>query len=298
MIDRDPEREPDREPEPPGLPAEALALLSAYRDDEAMPRDARRRVWNAVAAAPAKRRSAPVAGGWGLWVGGGLAAAAVLLLVAHLLGAAGTAERTSDPALQTAPDRAVTPEPAGEASSRRGVASDRPRGDAAIEQEHDADRAIPEVAPPPTSTPSGSATDGSERARQPVAPQAPPRASTDPHRPPPARDAAKKMQGSAEPGDASRSEAAGDLAAERELIAEAWRALAKGSAAQARTHAESHARKFPHGMLAPEREAVHAIAACREASSPRPDLADAFERAHPRSPLRARVREACEPSSP
>ena len=296
MIDRDPDREP--EPEPPALPAEALALLSAYRDDEAMPRDARRRVWNAVAAAPATRRSAAVAGRWGLWVGGGLAAAAVLLLVAHLLGAAGTAERTDDPALQAAPDRAVTPDTTGEVSSRRGGASDRPRPDEATERERDAEPTIPGAAQPPTSTPSGSAPDGSERARGAVAPHVGPRASIDPHRPPPARDATRKANASAEPADAPRSDTAGDLAAERELIAEAWRALAKGSAAQARAHAETHARTFPHGMLAPEREAVHAIAVCREASSPRPDLADAFERAHPRSPLRARVREACEPSSP
>lgn len=262
------EQEQD-ETEPSALPAGALAMLQAYRDDEAMPPEARRRVWQEIAAPSAHATETRAPGRWGLWVGGGLAAAAVLLLATHLVGTTGgTAERAADPALQTAPDRAVTRDSEGDALPRRSIAHEPPAQDmptaAARDEPTPAEVPIPAVRPAPR-----------DRTHAPAVPP--------------------------EPADAPLPEAsatisAGDLAAERELIAAAWRALSRGSAAQAKRHAEAHARRFPHGMLTPEREAVHAIATCRE--SPRPSLAEAFERAHPRSRLGVRVRDACDPPRP
>lgn len=265
--------------EPPPLPAEAIAMLAAYRADEAMPRAARGRVWNAIADAPADAQvvSAPRAGRWGLWIGGGLAAAAVLLLAGHLvLGLGVSTRRTADPTPQAAADRAATPDSDGQAQVRRQAA--RAVQAPADEVPH-TDSATLEREPP--SQPVDEPDEGSGRDDG--------RASA---RPQPHERASGGEDVTPSDGPAGTS----DLAAERELIAAAWRALARGSASQARAHAEAHAKRFPAGMLAPERAAVDAIATCREAGSPRPALAEAFERAHPRSPLASRVREACAPN--
>lgn len=273
MTERDPSIEP------PPLPGDALALLAAYRKDEAMPKDARARVWREIAAEPPRAgRVAAPAGRWGFWVGGGLAAAAVILLGVHLLGGVPSeAVRAIDPRPQTAPDRAVGRDSEGDASSRRAPARDRVSAEPVPE---------PVASEPATNEPAANEP-ATTHAADPRGPSSKPRAKS-PRVPAPTP--------ASEPTPASAP--VSDLAAERELIAAAWRALAKGSPEKARTHAEAHARRFPRGMLAPEREAVHAIAACRDATAPRPELADAFARAHPKSPLAARVREACDRATP
>ncbi|MCB9752990.1 MAG: hypothetical protein H6713_23800 [Myxococcales bacterium] len=78
------------------------------------------------------------------------------------------------------------------------------------------------------------------------------------------------------------------------MLERGWTALREGQAARALEEAESHARRFPAGALAPEREALGVAARCQlSPATGRAQLA-AFARAHPRSPALARVRVACQ----
>jgi hypothetical protein len=55
-----------------------------------------------------------------------------------------------------------------------------------------------------------------------------------------------------------------------------------------------HERRFPIGMLAPEREAARALALCTGTNLfDAARIGQAFLDAHPRSPLAGRVRETC-----
>ena len=75
------------------------------------------------------------------------------------------------------------------------------------------------------------------------------------------------------------------------------RALAQGNTAGALAVADEHARRFEHGLLAPERDAVETIARCRRGEGEGPGRAAAFHRAHPGSPLADRVDDACLPTT-
>jgi hypothetical protein len=90
------------------------------------------------------------------------------------------------------------------------------------------------------------------------------------------------------------------LEAELPLLREAQEALHTGDAARALARLNELAKRFPNGALAEEREAAHAIAACRldgrrESGGRGEGLAEAqaFARIHTASPLADRVREAC-----
>lgn len=268
---------------PPPLPDEARALLAAYRDDEDMPAEARRRVWRAISAEPVDAAAPPrlqqARARWGWAVGGLFAAAAAVLLVAHLSGwEPGASTRDAIDSGHAAPDQAVIDDAGGDAAlggaPRRASPSDRAPSSSSSSSaevlEIDAEPASPESAPADP-TPSPTVADPS--------PSVGPRASS---------------HGSRTPSEPAALEApTSDLAAERILIAGAWRALSSGAPGRALELARSHADRFPRGMLAPEREAVRAVAACRKAGAPRPELATEFARAHPGSPLIARIREVC-----
>ncbi len=86
---------------------------------------------------------------------------------------------------------------------------------------------------------------------------------------------------------------ASSLARERALIEAAWSALASDDLATARTQVASHARSFSDGVLAPEREAIAAIAACRAREADASDRARRWLDAHAGSPVASRVRAAC-----
>ncbi len=84
------------------------------------------------------------------------------------------------------------------------------------------------------------------------------------------------------------------LAAELVVLDRARRALAAGDAAGALAAAEEHARRFPAGDLAPERESLAVAALCRlgrrdEARK----RARRFLTRHPTSPLAPAVRASC-----
>lgn len=86
----------------------------------------------------------------------------------------------------------------------------------------------------------------------------------------------------------------GTLAAETRLLQAAQQALRDQAREGALAIAEEHAARFPHGVLAPEREAVRAIALCElvmfDAGRA---VARHFLEAHDGSPLAGRVRKAC-----
>lgn len=84
------------------------------------------------------------------------------------------------------------------------------------------------------------------------------------------------------------------LAEEAALLGRAQSALAAGRHAEALAVLDEHARRFPSGVLAHEREAARWLALC---GSGRGDAArgpvSAFLAEHPGSPLAARLRAAC-----
>ncbi|MFO0610017.1 MAG: hypothetical protein U0324_43060 [Polyangiales bacterium] len=84
------------------------------------------------------------------------------------------------------------------------------------------------------------------------------------------------------------------LAEELRLLNAARRALAAHQLDDAARPLAEHARRFPRGQLAEEREATAALVTCargdRDASA---RAAERFLRAHPRSPQGPRVRRAC-----
>jgi hypothetical protein len=84
------------------------------------------------------------------------------------------------------------------------------------------------------------------------------------------------------------------LEQELPILQSAQEALRAGDTDRALAVLESHARRFPDGMLAPERRAVHAMAVCRKVGrSAGLAEAEAFLRDAPFSPLAPRVRAVC-----
>jgi hypothetical protein len=83
------------------------------------------------------------------------------------------------------------------------------------------------------------------------------------------------------------------LEQELPLLQGAQRALRTGDLEQALTMLDSHAKRFPDGVLAEERRAVHAMALCRTNSGAARAEADEFLREAASSPLAERVREEC-----
>lgn len=83
------------------------------------------------------------------------------------------------------------------------------------------------------------------------------------------------------------------LRAERELLASARAALAKGALARVLERVEQHRLRFPDGLLAPEFAALAAVARCRQTPADAPHEFAAFTIAQPGSPLLATVRDAC-----
>ncbi len=85
-----------------------------------------------------------------------------------------------------------------------------------------------------------------------------------------------------------------DLEAELRLLRQANAAMRAGRNAEALRVLDRHAREFPRGQLAPERDYKRARVTCDlgQVEAAR-DLARSFLRTYPRSPMRARAREIC-----
>ena len=90
------------------------------------------------------------------------------------------------------------------------------------------------------------------------------------------------------------SAAVADTAAETALVAEMQAALRDGDVHRVLVLVGEHARRFPHGVWAPEREGARTLALCTGADrSSAARIGQAFLDTHPRSPLAGRVRAAC-----
>jgi hypothetical protein len=85
------------------------------------------------------------------------------------------------------------------------------------------------------------------------------------------------------------------LARELRLVQSMQSALASRSDAEALRLADEHARTFPRGTLAEERESVRAIVRCHGSEDARKEALQSFEARYPRSPQGARVHAACKP---
>jgi hypothetical protein len=84
-----------------------------------------------------------------------------------------------------------------------------------------------------------------------------------------------------------------DLAAEAELVAQAERSLSARDVEQALALAAEHARRFPHGQLAIEAEAIVVAATCDADRAGADEAAAAFLLRHAKSPAAAKVRAHC-----
>jgi hypothetical protein len=254
---------------PAPLPRHARAMLAAYREANEIPAAVEDRIWSVVGAddapapafdpleAPAPPRTNVRAIGW---AGGMLAAAAVLVLAWQQGGLLAERRRAA-----SAPGAAVM-QGGGDPSQGRasaGTATQRSSEPATITPDAPSS---PDPAPHDPTVVGGRTTSSAEDRR----------------RSPP--DAAEP-----EPEPTASS----TLAAELALVTRARRALTLGETARALDATAEHARRFPHGVLAPERAAIETIARCRQGGQGDPDRARAFHRAHPRSLFAELVDEAC-----
>ena len=278
--------------------------------------DARPRSAAAERRRPRKRSRAAIAGGhegtgsrrgsvrWLALGTAALAAAAVLALAWQLGGTLAERRKAS-----RAPDAAVMQGGGGSTQGRAGWGTDgraKARGgdSAADPSASPGSGREPIVVPDPSGSSAPLDRVGSSPRSAPLDPSGSTAGST---REPPrsngaAPDTARTTPSLAdpprsEPGvdalDPTLAQPGSTLVAERELVARAWRALALGETAQALDAASEHARRFPAGLLAPERAAIDTIARCRRGDADGPRRASSFHRANPRSPLAERVDEAC-----
>jgi len=84
-----------------------------------------------------------------------------------------------------------------------------------------------------------------------------------------------------------------DLAGERRVLEEAWRALKGGDLEGAITAAKQHRERHPAGALTQEREAIEVIARCRAEATGASAAAEAFAARFGQSPWMSQIRAAC-----
>lgn len=248
------------------LDDDAREMLAAMREATDLPPQMRARVWArlhesveapvVVAASPSWRRIAIAA----------VAIAAGIVLVTSLRGADEAAEH--EPGAR--PQAAYGAEEGGaqgEATRRDGPSSSPPSPPATV----DPAPATVDPAPAPAPMP----TPRSAELAAPVAQESEPSSK-------PATDRARRR-------GADESSLADEIA----IIEDIRAALLADDPKRALTHVRAHARRFPHGALAQEREALGAVASCTLGTEGARGEGEAFVAAHPTSPLVAKVRAAC-----
>jgi len=236
----------------------ARALLQAAIDDDQMPSESEQRVWERLQRDRVGPPPMPKPLTRWLWVGGLVAAAALIAVVIRSVEPEWRSAIESSPG-ELAQDGALPP------SNRGHVVNPEPKPDMTS-----ADFVPPADGPRPE-------VDGRR-----VVESAERDSDATPRRDPTAQDrGAISKEGSS-------------LAEERSLIASAWLDLSRGDAEQALLDAQDHRRRFPHGVLTPERDAISAIAGCRLARRDAMVEALEFRSRHPASALAAQVRAACE----
>lgn len=110
--------------------------------------------------------------------------------------------------------------------------------------------------------------------------------------PPPAPEVVVVQRPTAAP--ASAVTPTDSLRLEAELLGRAWVAIREGRDEDTRALLAEHARRFPRGALAPEREACQLVARCREGGSDAIARARRYLDQHRASHLAARVADGCD----
>lgn len=147
----------------------------------------------------------------------------------------------------------------------------------------------PPAPSPPTPSPAvmSSSTSGPRPAPPPTPPQQPPPVrGVPPTAPPPLTQPPPSPPPSPSPEP-------GTLIEELRLLRKAQVHLKKEQLKDALSVLEEHARRFPEGQVAEERQALQAITLCKLGRPEGREAAKAFLQAHPASPQAPRVKLAC-----
>ncbi len=260
-----------RDPVPDDTPLddEALALLEAFRAEEAIPSVVHARVWAAVQQRVevderrhVRRRMA--------WAAAGLGLAAALVLALGGVSRRALSESVASP---RRPDQAVHELDRGDH-----VDTTRTRASRAAAVPPRADRE-PVEPPRPEERPEASAPSPTAKPQE---------ART--------RDLGKPSRAAAPPAIDTPATTSDALAEETRRMRQVAAALEERDFARALRLVDGWARDFPKGVLVQEREALRAIALCEAGRGAEGRAAaEAFSRGYPSAALGDRVREACSP---
>lgn len=270
--------ERDGPPEP--LDAGLEDLLAEFRDGDVLSEDARERIWKTVGAdEPPRRRFVPpplaTATPGRRWAIGAVVAVAAATLLWLGLGDRLTADEAEPDARRDAAAMVEHGDATPNAAIEREPASTRSR---VPEPEPELDPVEPPLAPLEPNAP----VESEAGVPQPETIESP-----EPRRPSKSRPRPKQAEPEPVPSPSST------LAEEQRMVGKAWSALTEGNPEGAMTIVRAHAEQFPSGVLAPERDAVSAIARCRISPDASTSILAAFRRAHASSPLASRVSKAC-----
>jgi hypothetical protein len=255
------------------LDGDALAMLAMYREEERPSDEVKARVWDRIETGPsvAVVEAVPASTGRSLrWAGLGVAVAAALVLaVIGVQGSRLTADPGGDPGRTEAALQHEAQESGGRAEHREPEAKTPRRGNAGVNPESVTESESESVTESESESVTESVTESESEAgvrRRPV----------------------KKAVAPIEPATPET------LAAETSLLRRARAALAGGNAGGCLALLSQHARQFPTGVLAEERDALRVVALCSDGRVEDGKKAAAtFRRVHPGSPLRGRVDSAC-----
>ena len=252
------------------LDGDALALLAMYREQERPSDEVKGRVWERIEANPAAAMpvGAPAATGrTARWIGLGLAVAAALAVA--VIGV-GSGRSTAESSEESSPNEAAlqhqTRESGGQAHEHEPAGEPRRR------------RTDKAAVPQPTPEP------------EPI-PEPEPELTSEAEPEPALKPTTKRRPKSTAPVEPATPET---LAAETSLLRRARAALAAKNAGSCLALLSQHAKQFPTGVLAEERDALRVVALCSDGRLQDGKRAAAkFRKAHPGSPLTGRVGSAC-----
>jgi hypothetical protein len=255
-----------------------VAMLSAYREEEDMPTDAKARVQRRLESAPATAASTAAASGAPgsrtLWIGLAAAAAVIAaIIVVPRLGSDASEDSGSSAQYQ---DGRLPP-------SERAVQP-------AVERDASPDAEIPGAVVPVPDDASSLADDAGPGLDADAAPEPAPRLR------PKAGAGSRHAPPSAPPATNTEPalSAADSLAEETALLRLAQASLSGGEPRSALSTLREHKQRFPDGVLAQERRALSVVALCDDGQVERGrQEARAFLAKHPGSALRERVAAAC-----
>ncbi len=265
---------PDDAESDTALDPEVADYLAAFRAEEMPTPKSVEANWRAIAAQTRPAR--------GIWVGVGLAAAAAIVLVVWGPWRGRSAEAAGDDAGQLAP---YEREGKTERTTAQAPEAEPPSPASSPETNAAADDATVEPVPSPDDTDAEADTSAAGEPTPDPAHRSPARARTP-------RDRTNLEPPPLEPAPPST------LSQETKLLREIKAALDRHEPAEALALAEDHARRFPAGAFANERQVAQARALCalgRKDSARK--VADRFVAAHPTSHLVDQMAAICRGTS-